>query len=84
MKALLGFAKYFLVTVASIVSLLWGGFIVADNFIVQRANTVVEPVKVEVKLMKEYGYIHQERVERELRMIRSTQDDMNRFLRFKK
>lgn len=84
MKTLLGWIKYIIISIASIVSILWGGFIVADNFIVQRANTVVEPVRVEVKLIREYDKIHEERVERELIMIRRYQDEMNKFLRDKK
>ena len=72
--------KYVIVPISTMIGLLYS----FDMYVVNRAATVVEPVKVKVYSMDEGQKIHQDRVERELLMIRSNQDDMNRFLREKR
>lgn len=47
------FIKYVLIPSCTVVSLFWGGFIVIDNFVIQRAISVIAPTKVEVSTIKE-------------------------------
>ena len=56
------------------------GFYGFDTYIVSRAVTVVEPTKAKVEVMYEHQKTHEERVERELLMIRSQNDDMKNLL----
>lgn len=80
MKVFSWVAKY----VFGTLGVLFGMYIAVDEWVVSKVNTQTEPVKTEVRLFKEYTKAHQERVERELLMIRSTQDSINTFLRERK
>lgn len=77
MKPFAWITKYVFIPISSIVGMFYG----VDMYFIQRANTVVEPTRVKVDLIQEHTKLHQERVERELLMIRSTQDETNKFLR---
>ena len=53
MKSIGLFVKYVLIPSTTVVSIFWGGFIVMDNFIIDRAKSVMGPTKVEVSTIKE-------------------------------
>ncbi len=77
MKTISVLVKYIVVPISTMIGLIYS----FDVYVINRASTVVEPVRVKVYAMDEGQKIHQERVERELLMIRNNQDDMNRYLR---
>ena len=76
MKAFSLFVKYVIIPGSSVLGCLYG----FDTYVINRAGTVVEPVKVKVDVVFEQSKIHQERVERELIMLRSQSDEMKTLL----
>jgi hypothetical protein len=76
MKAFSLFVKYVIVPGSTVLTLLYG----FDLYVINRAGTVVEPVKVKVDVIYEGTKIHQERVERELLMLRSESAEMKTML----
>lgn len=72
MKAFATFVKYVVVPCSTVVGLFFG----FDTYVIGRAGTVVEPVKQKVDVMYDHQKSHEERVERELLMIRSQNDDL--------
>jgi hypothetical protein len=75
-KAFSLFIKYVIVPGSTIVGLVYG----FDLYVIGRAGTVVEPVKVKVDVIYDGTKIHQERVERELLMLRSESAEMKTML----
>jgi len=57
-----------------------GAFMTVDEWVVGKANTVVAPVRTEFAYFKNYSKEHTERVERELLMIRSQNDELKNIL----
>jgi hypothetical protein len=76
-KAFSLFVKYVIIPGSSVLGCLYG----FDTYIIGRAGTVVEPVKVKVDIVYENNKTHQERIERELLMLRSDSAEMKNLLR---
>jgi hypothetical protein len=69
--------KFVIVPCSTVIGLIYG----FDMYVVGRASTVVQPVKERVSIIGDHMKEHQERVERELIMIRNSQDETNKYLR---
>jgi hypothetical protein len=79
-KALLDKIPWYVKIPLTSIGAIIGAYMGFEAWVVSKANTVVEPVKTEVSYFKQYSKDHQERVERELIMIRSEQSETNRLL----
>jgi hypothetical protein len=80
MKAFALFVKYVVIPGTTVVGCFYG----FDTYVFNRGKTAVEPVRVRVEILEAHGRIDQERIERELYMIRSMQEETNKYLRAKK
>lgn len=56
------------------------GFMAFESWTRGIADSVVDPVRRDVASFKEYSKIHQERVERDLLMIRSQNEELKNIL----
>lgn len=77
MKMLFSVLKISLTSIGFII----GVYMSVEFWVIDRANTVVEPVRKEVKLMRSYDKALHENIERELIHIRHYQDEQARYLR---
>lgn len=76
MKSLSLIFKFVIVPLSALLGMVYS----FDSYVIGRAGTVVEPVKQKVDVIFESAKLHQERVERELIMIRSQNDELKNVL----
>ncbi len=83
-KSLHNFLPWWIKIPVAFIGFIIGSYMTVELWVIDKAKTVVESVKTEVRYLKQYNKDHAERVERELIMLRSTTDEIHKFLREKK